>query len=182
MKASLQERKLEGKTDLSDEEIDAAAAKIGYGAVKYSDLKNNPNTDYVFSYDKMLDTRGDTAVYLMFAFARVASIIRKGVEKGADMDKIKREGKLTLDHPAERALAFEVMQLADVLNTTLQTLQPNRLCEYLYVLSTRFTGFVTECQVLGTEEQDSRLLLCEATKETMATLFQLLGIAPLQRI
>jgi arginyl-tRNA synthetase len=54
-----------------------AAAKIGYGAVKYFDLKQHPATNYIFSYDRMLDTKGDTAVYLLFAYARLASILRK---------------------------------------------------------------------------------------------------------
>ena len=66
-------------------ELDDAARKIGYGAVKYFDLKQHPATDYVFSYENMLSTQGDTAVYLMFAYARFASIVRKGkVEHGLD--------------------------------------------------------------------------------------------------
>jgi arginyl-tRNA synthetase len=60
-----------------DDELDAASAIIGYGAVKYFDLKQHPSTDYIFSYDRMLDTKGDTAVYLLFAYARLASILRK---------------------------------------------------------------------------------------------------------
>ena len=38
-------------------DIAKAASSIGYGAVKYFDLKQNPVTNYVFSYDRMLDTR-----------------------------------------------------------------------------------------------------------------------------
>lgn len=183
MRSALNERKKEGKTDLSEEEINVAAANIGYGAVKYMDLKNNPTTNYVFSYERMLDTRGDTAVYLMFAYARLASIIRKAKsEKGADILSICAKGDLKLEAPVERALAFELMQMADVLNASMATLQPNRLCEYLYALSIKFTSFVTELQVIGSEQQDSRLILCEATRQTMALMFSLLGIVPPPRI
>ena len=45
--------------------------------MKYFDLKQSPATNYIFNYDRMLDTKGDTAVYLLFAYARVASILRK---------------------------------------------------------------------------------------------------------
>ena len=38
------------------------------------------------------------------------------------------------------------------------------------------------CQVLGEAEEDSRLLLCEATAVIMRQCFQLLGIKPLYRI
>lgn len=77
MKESLLERVLEGKSPLQADEIDRAAGIIGYGAVKYFDLKNNPSTNYIFKYERMLDTKGDTAVYLLFAYARLSSILRK---------------------------------------------------------------------------------------------------------
>lgn len=163
MEATLLERKKEGKTDLSEEDIKVAAAQIGYGAVKYMDLRNNPNTNYTFSFERMLDTRGDTAVYLLFAYARLVSIIRKGAEKGANIDEIKARGALKIEHACERALAFQILQFPDVVLATLQALQPNRLCEYIYALSDKFTAFITELQVLGSPEQESRLLLCEAT-------------------
>lgn len=77
MKESLQARADEGKSPLTGEELEEAAKIIGYGAVKYFDLKQHPSTNYIFSYDRMLDTKGDTAVYLLFAYARLASILRK---------------------------------------------------------------------------------------------------------
>jgi arginyl-tRNA synthetase len=77
MKESLLQRASEGKAGIASNELDDAASKIGYGAVKYFDLKQHPSTDYIFNYDRMLDTKGDTAVYLMFAYARLASILRK---------------------------------------------------------------------------------------------------------
>lgn len=64
----------------------------------------------------------------------------------------------------------------------LANLGPNRLCDYLYTLATKFTDFVTNCRVLGSEEQSSRLLLCEATGVTMRKCFTLLGMKALDRI
>lgn len=49
---------------LSPEEITTAAAILGYGGVKYFDLRQNRGTDYEFSYERMLNPDGDTAVYL----------------------------------------------------------------------------------------------------------------------
>lgn len=77
MKESLQARAEEGKSALAGQELEDAASIIGYGAVKYFDLKQHPSTNYVFSYERMLDTKGDTAVYLLFAYARLVSILRK---------------------------------------------------------------------------------------------------------
>jgi arginyl-tRNA synthetase len=185
MQASLQSRADEGKTPLQGDEVEAAARVIGYGAVKYFDLKQHPSTDYIFSYDRMLDTKGDTAVYLLFAYARVASILRKAAEeRQIDVNVLAASATsiITIQHPAERALAFELLQFGDVVTSTLDLLLPNRLCEYLYQLAVKFTDFVTKCHVLNAPETNSRLLLCVATKRLMSTCFDLLGIGTLERI
>jgi arginyl-tRNA synthetase len=61
-------------------------------------------------------------------------------------------------------------------------LLPNVLCEYLYTLSGMFTDFYTNCKVVGSEQEVSRLLLCEATAVIMRECFSLLGIKPLYRL
>jgi arginyl-tRNA synthetase len=184
MKASLEARAAEGKCPLSPEEIDVAATKIGYGAVKYFDMKQDPATNYIFSYDRMLSTSGNTAVYLLFAYARIASIIRKAEERGVDIAALSRDpaAVLTLEHVWERTLAMRLAQFGDVIRMVMRDLLPYKLTDYLYELCTDFTSFVTNCHVLNSEEMNSRLLLCVATKKTMAKCFYLLGIEPLERI
>ena len=96
----------------------------------------------------MLDTKGDTAVYLLFAYARVASILRKAsTDKGVNIEALcapeaatKTLQHIPLTHPAERALAFELMQLGDVIRSVLKDLLPNR-----YVLSLSLSLSLCEC-------------------------------------
>ena len=185
MHASLESRRSEGKTSLQQDEIEMAANVIGYGAVKYFDLKQHPSTNYIFSYDRMLDTKGDTAVYLLFAYARLASILRKAAEeKGWRLQDFsdRLESCISLADSVERALAFELLQFGEVLKSVLADLLLNRLCDYLKELCVKFTDFVTKCQILNSERMDSRLLLCEATRQVMAKCFELLGIGTLDRI
>jgi len=185
MKASLTARAAEGKCPLTPKEIDDAATKIGYGAVKYFDMKQDPTTNYIFSYDRMLSTSGNTAVYLLFAYARIASILRKAEsERGVDLVAIAKDplSLITLEHSSERALAFKLSQFGDTLRMVLRDLTPYKLCDYLYELATEFSSFVTNCHVLNSEEMKSRLLLCKATKITMAKCFHLLGLEPLEQI
>jgi arginyl-tRNA synthetase len=184
MRERLEERSKEGKTTLAGKELEDAASKIGYGAVKYFDLKNHPSTNYIFNYDRMLDTKGDTAVYLLFAYARIASILRKAsAERGIDIHTAKVD--ICLDHPAERALAFEILQLGDVIKNVVRELLPNRLCDYLKEMAVKSTDFVTKCHVLNADTEAlvlSRLALCEAARKVMAQCFELLGIDALDRI
>jgi arginyl-tRNA synthetase len=65
--------------------VDRTAAVLGYGGVKYFDLRQHRITDYVFSYERMLSPDGDTAVYLEYAHARLCSILRKAAEAGVDV-------------------------------------------------------------------------------------------------
>eukprot|EP00644_Phytophthora_capsici_P004374 jgi/Phyca11/565311/estExt2_Genewise1.C_PHYCAscaffold_170498 len=184
MKAQLVERIEAGQTSLPMDQVDAAAEKLGYGAVKYFDLRQSPTSNYIFSFDRMLSTNGDTAVYLMFAYARLSSIIRKsGVDMAALVAQQQKEGNvLKPEHLTEQALVIELLQLQDVIVFINKDLSSNRLCSYLYTISEKVQTFVTACRVLGSEEQSSRLLLCDATLKVMKTCFSLLGIDPLDQI
>ncbi|XP_010438775.1 PREDICTED: arginine--tRNA ligase, chloroplastic/mitochondrial isoform X1 [Camelina sativa] len=161
------------------EELDQTAEAIGYGAVKYADLKNNRLTNYTFSFDQMLNDKGNTAVYLLYAHARICSIIRKS---GKDIDELKKTGKLVLDHPDERALGLHLLRFAETVEEACTNLLPSVLCEYLYSLSDYYTRFYSNCQVNGSPEETSRLLLCEATAIVMRKCFHLLGITPVYKI
>lgn len=185
MEESLTARVLEGKSSLSNDEIKIASKIIGYGAVKYFDLRQHCSSNYIFSYDRMLDTRGDTAVYLLYSYARVVSILRKAKDdRGIVLDDliIDSLNLITLQHSAERALAFELLQFGDMIKHVLHELLPNRLCDYLKELSIKFSDFVTKCHVLNADEIKSRVILCEATRRVLKKCFDLIGIETLDKI
>ncbi|XP_024996277.1 arginine--tRNA ligase, chloroplastic/mitochondrial-like isoform X2 [Cynara cardunculus var. scolymus] len=176
-KAALVER---GKAaEWTAEELEHTAEAVGYGAVKYADLKNNRLTNYTFNFDQMLNDKGNTAVYLLYAHARICSIIRKS---GKDVEELKKEGQLILEKEEERKLGLHLLQFAEIVEDACTNLLPNILCEYLYDLSEKFTSFYSECQVVGSAEETSRLLLCEATALVMRQCFHLLGITPVYKI
>ena len=58
-KATITERKAEKGEEITGEELERTAAIMGYGAVKYADLKNNRATNYKFSFDDMLNLQGE---------------------------------------------------------------------------------------------------------------------------
>ncbi|KAJ7973769.1 Arginine-tRNA ligase [Quillaja saponaria] len=177
-KAALIER--EKAEEWTADELEQTAEAVGYGAVKYADLKNNRLTNYVFNFDQMLSDKGNTAVYLLYAHARICSIIRKS---GKDIEELKKTGKIKLDHPDERILGLHLLQFSEVVEEACANLLPNVLCEYLYNLAEIFTKrFYSNCQVVGSAEETSRLLLCEATATVIRKCFYLLGIAPVYKI
>ncbi|KAL0308559.1 UNVERIFIED_CONTAM: Arginine--tRNA ligase, chloroplastic/mitochondrial [Sesamum radiatum] len=91
-------------------------------------------------------------------------------------------GTVELGHPDERALGLHLLQFPEIVEEACTNLLPNILCEYLYNLSEDSTGFCTNCKVVRSAEETSRLLLCEATAVVMRKCFYLLGITPLYKI
>jgi len=185
MEASLKERRAEGKVATSEDEVHATASAMGYGAVKYFDLRRNPTSNYIFSYDRMLDTKGNTAIYLLYAHARLESIVSKGkADFGTDVDALIKDGKakIVLAHKSERNLGLHLQFFADSIEDTLKDLFPYHICDFVYALSIAASEFVTQCKVLGSPEMESRLLLCRATAITMRQCFDLLGIRHVMRI
>ncbi|KAG7021900.1 Arginine--tRNA ligase, chloroplastic/mitochondrial, partial [Cucurbita argyrosperma subsp. argyrosperma] len=177
-KTALLER--EKAAEWSEEDLEQIAEAVGYGAVKYADLKNNRLTNYTFNFDQMLNDKGNTAVYLLYAHARICSIIRKS---GKNIEELKKTGTIVLEHEDERVLGLHLLQFAEVVEEACTNLLPNVLCEYLYNLSEIFTKkFYSNCQVVGSAEETSRLLLCEATGTVMRKCFHLLGIVPVYKI
>jgi arginyl-tRNA synthetase len=163
----------EKSPDLPAEEQARIARGVGIGAVKYADLANDRIKDYVFDWKRMLAFDGNTAPYLMYAHARIRSILRKATEAGA------APGPISLEAPEERALALALVQLAGTLDRAAEALQPNRICAFLYDLATAFTGFYESCPVLKAEgaTRASRLALADVTAQTLALGLGLLGIA-----
>ena len=171
----------EKQPDLPDEEIERIATILGLGAVKYADLSQNRTSDYVFSFDKMLDLKGNTAPYMIYAYVRVRSIGRKG---DVDFQALDRSAPIALEHPAERAMALVLARFADAVIETAETLSPNLLTNYLYELAGAYSRFFTDCPVLHSEGETrtSRLRLCDLTARTLKTGLDLLGIGVLERM
>jgi arginyl-tRNA synthetase len=123
----------------------------------------------------MLAFDGNTAPYLMYAHARICSILRKSGEPQSALVG----SDISLVEPAERALALELVQFPRTVERSADMLQPHRLCQYLFELSAALTTFYENCPVLWADGQlrHSRLALCNLTVRVLARGLDLLGIA-----
>jgi arginyl-tRNA synthetase len=170
--------------DLDTAEQARIADAVGIGAIKYADLANDRLKDYVFDWNRMLSFEGNTGPYLMYAHARIGSILRKAAASIPIPGDGEGEGEGEGAPPSlitaeERALGLELIELSTVLDRVADTLQPHRLCGYLYDVATAFTRFYEACPVLKapTAERRSRLALCRLTARVLAHGLELLGIA-----
>ncbi|MEO5728263.1 MAG: DALR anticodon-binding domain-containing protein, partial [Byssovorax sp.] len=89
------------------------------------------------------------------------------------------KGAFLVRDPAERALALELLRFGSVVAEVERTLEPHRLCGYLFELASAYTSFYERCPVLKAateEERASRLALCDLTAKVLARGLDLLGI------
>lgn len=179
-RANLEAKIAEEESREETEEFKAQVSQgVGISAVKYADLSQNRTSNYIFSYDKMLADKGNTAPYMLYAYARVQSISRKG-----DIDFSALTAQLQLQKESELILAKHLLQLEDVIAQVGEDLYPNRLCQYLFELSQKFNTFYDACPVLKAEEplKTSRLVLCDLTARSLKLGLSLLGIPVLERM
>jgi len=166
-------------SELSDADRTTLATDIARAAIKYTDLSTERQRDYIFDLDRMLAFEGDTGPYLQYAHARLRSIFRR-----LDAPYVPGEATFALESPQERQLALGLLALPEAFDVAFQTLQPHKLCTYLFDLAQRFTTFYEACPVLSSEGalRAERLALCELTARTLELGLSLLGIAAPQQM
>lgn len=165
--------------DMSEDELRNIGRVVGIASVKYADLSKNRTSDYVFNWDTMLSFEGNTAPYLLYAYSRVASIVKR-----ADLDVASLTGEITVVEAQERALAVKLCQFEEAVQQVVNEGMPHFLCAYLYDLAGLFMSFYEACPILNAEDdvKQSRLQLALNTASTLKQGLSLLGIETLERM
>jgi arginyl-tRNA synthetase len=169
----------EKNPDLPEIDRREIARIIGIGAIKYADLLPNRQSDYVFSWDKMLALTGNTAPYLQYAYTRL-----RGIARNAASETISRQPTFNLTAPEELAVAKHLFNFGLVLEAVAEEYRPNYLCNYLYELATLLSRFYEQCPVLKSEGQTraDRLALCALSAKVLQQGLTLLGIETTERM
>lgn len=173
------------------EDVKNVIRTVGIGAVKYADLSMNRESNYKFSYERMLSLNGNTAPYMLYAYARICGIVRKATSENKKDDG---SGKMVwpepapeiiVSHDAELQLVRNLVRLPDILSEVETELYPNRMCDYLFETSQKFNQFYENCSVNNAETPElkaSRLTLCTVSASTIRLLMSILGIEVVERL
>jgi len=184
---------VERAQEFTEEEISHIAEVAGIAAVKYFDLNHMRASDYKFDLQQMLSTKGNTAVYLLYQYARIRSIGRKcGMETDWTPSKrlawmeqqVQQSLVPSFDSAEERALGIELLRFHDVCDEFHSDLLPNKFTEYLYSVCELFSKYWESQSILQAAEplRSQRILLCEATSLVMKQSLYLLGIKTVERM
>ena len=151
-------------------------------SIKYFDLKQNRTSDYIFSFEKMLDPKGNTAIYLIYAYVRMCSIIRKSGLTSEQIAELAKKKPFKITHPDERNLAAMLIKFYDVLNEAADELALNRVTDFIYEICVKVQENYKKYRIVGDENMESRIILCEAIRKVLEKAFFFVGIVPIEKI
>jgi arginyl-tRNA synthetase len=177
------ERLKDRGADIPQEAWPELAEKLSLAAIKYQDLSSDRIKDYVFDWERMLEPEGNTGPYLQYAQARRRSLLRK-LAPGETVDA----GAIRVQHQRERAVALELIGFAEAVDSVVTSLEPHRLCSFLYGLASAFASFWAdpECAILRegvpAPVRASRVALADLTGRVLMQGMTLLGIESPERM
>ena len=173
------DEKSKSEDKMTPEYIKEASEKLGISAIKYFDLKQFRTTGYKFDFKKMLDDKGNTAVYLFYSYVRICSIYRKINMDENQIEELIKTTKIEVKEKAEKKLLGHLLLFNDVIDEVLKDLSLNLLCDYVYGIATKFSEFYESGKIVG---NNSKILLTELCKRFMKLSFDLLGLTPIEKI
>jgi len=170
---------LEKRPDLDEKTLETKSELLGIASLKYADQMPGRNLDYVFTWEKLLAFDGNTAPYILNAYVRSRSILRKAGVNAPPSHKIH------LEEPAEEELSRHLLRFSDVIELAASDRKPHHLCGYLFETAGLFHRFFENCPVLQAKTQslqESRLTLAGLTGDILRDGLNLLGISTLEEM
>ena len=170
---------LEKRPDLKGSALEEKAELLGIASLKYADQMPGRNLDYVFTWEKLLAFDGNTAPYILNAYVRSRSILRKA---GATAPPIH---PIILEEPAEEEISRQLLRFGDVVELATSDRKPHHLCGYLFETAGMFHRFFEACPVLQAKSpalHQSRLTLTSLTGDILRDGLRLLGIPTLEEM
>ena len=159
---------------MSQEELKELSQIIALSAIKYGDLQNPCESNYIFDIDKFASFEGNTGPYILYTMVRIKSILSK-------LNLNPFEGtnpfsSFTCD--AERDLALSLIKFSHILTETVKKDAPSILCQYIYEISNKFNAFYHNKKILAETNETilhSLVSLITLTLNVLDTSINLLG-------
>ena len=180
--------------ELSEEEAQAIAKRVGLAALKYGDLSNQATKDYIFDLDKFTSFEGNTGPYILYTIVRIHSILRKFMQERGVGEDVKVE-----DYVKEHCTDFQILPMKeksghdvellltryqDEINGAWKDLAPHRICSYIYALANTFNSLYHDVKFLNLpeKEKESCMALLMLPCRVLNTCIHTLGFSAPERM
>ncbi len=165
----------EKSKNLDDKDIQ----KLAVACIKFADLSNHRESNYVFDIDQFTNYEGKTGAYIMYSIVRINSILKK-------IDLIIEDLKVTdIDSNEEKELVLGLLKFPDVIYNSYNKKAPNFIADYAYDLSKKFNSFYESVIILTNNSRkyvSSRISLIYLVKKLLEKCLHLISIEVIEKM
>ncbi len=169
--------------NISSEEADEIARKVGLGALKYFILKVDPRKNMLFNPEESIDFNGNTGPFIQYTYARIQSVLRKADANGFSCTLDYKDGG-TL-HDKELSLIQLLADFPDVVRQAGDDFSPALIANYCYALASEFNSFYHDLSILSEQDTDKRalrIMLSRTVGDILKRGMEMLGIEMPERM
>jgi len=161
---------------LKKKDLEQRANAIALASIIYGDLKNYRVNDIVFDIERFTSFEGDTGPYLLYSYARAKSILKKAKFKSIKKYKIHNLNDL------EKKLILQLNKFPQIVKNSYESLSPNLVANYAFETSQIFNEFYHSNPVIGSENEQFRLILVDSFSQVLKNALALLSISTLEEM
>ena len=157
--------KKETNKDMDIEDVN----KIINAILKFADLMNSREKDYIFDLNKFSDVSGKTGPYILYTYLRINKIIENNNNKLTD----------NIYNEADRNLRLSILNMKDSLLQAYNTRMPHFIADYVYNLCVDSNVFYQTNHINGLEDETMKndfITVLSLTNNVIKTMLYLLGI------
>ncbi len=158
----------ETNKDMSEED----RRKIVGSILKFADLQNNREKDYIFDGKKFSDVVGKTGPYILYTYLRIKRILELEKYKGSKLGNC-------IYNAYDRGLRIQLLDFHKTILSAYRLRLPSVIATYIYDLCVSLNTFYQNNHISGLEDIEKKqnwLFILALAKDMLKELLYLLGI------
>lgn len=135
--------KKESNKDMDSKDID----KIVNSILKFADLQNSRDKDYIFDINKFSDTQGKTGPYILYTYLRINKIIEK---YDVDINKITEN----IYNSYDRELRLKLLEFEIAIKNAYTEFKPSYIADYIYNICVLMNSFYQNNHIANLDDKE----------------------------
>lgn len=159
--------KKEDNKDMSEEDL----RKIVNAILKFADLQNSRDRDYIFDINKFSNTIGKTGPYMLYTYLRINKIL--------SVEHVTNSLSMNIYNEVDRNLRLKLLELEHAISDAFQYRMPHYIAEYIYTLADLANSFYQNNHISGLEDEKMKndwLYVLNLTNKVLKEMLNLIVI------
>ena len=136
--------KKESNKDMKEEDIN----KIVNAILKFADLQNSRDRDYIFDINKFSETTGKTGPYILYTYLRMNKIIEK---YNTNINNLSNK----IYNNYDRDLRLELLNFDQSIMNSFKEFRPHYIAEYIYNICVLMNSFYQNNHISNLEDKEN---------------------------